>query len=184
MERGSGHLAKVGTLAAAIRCIEDLMKVRGQLATDDVPTPSQEVHCVVMSPTHFMHRFVPSTSFYCACLYSPSQSRSEESVSPGISSADVSPGDPEISLSCDERLEPVEIHDLDPLDLATVPPIFSTTPYFSYSSPVTFHQTAHVCSHFLEVAPVFPPSPLSSVPPTLLDTHLSPLSPCPRPSLH
>ena len=47
VERGSGHFSKVGTLAAAIRCIEDLMKVRGQLATDDVPTPSQQVRILL-----------------------------------------------------------------------------------------------------------------------------------------
>lgn len=40
VERGSGHFSKVGTLAAAIRCIEDLMKVRSQLGSDDAALPS------------------------------------------------------------------------------------------------------------------------------------------------
>lgn len=135
VERGSGHFSKVSTLEAAIRCIEDLMKVRSQLVSDEAlscPSTPQDVQLEVMSPTHFIYTL-------CNCAFLPPQSRCEDSTD--ASSPDITPG---INLNCDERLEPPEVHDLDnlpcpALDMSTVPPVYpAATPYFGYSSPGDF----------------------------------------------
>ena len=131
VERGSGHFSKVRTLTAAIRYIEELMKrrPRSEVASPSPPLRDVQVLQEANEPSP------PSCSHYQS---PPPQLQQCEEVKYDeivISSGTSSPG---LSLNCEERLEPAT-HDgsLDILQ-EDIPPTYSATPYFSYSSPGDF----------------------------------------------
>ena len=127
VERGSGHFSEVRTLTAALRYIEKFMKRCPRSASPSPPLRDmQETNEPSPLPAATTSLLLPSCS----------SARKSSTMKLFISSGTSSPG---LSLNCEERLEPATHNGSLDILQEDIPPTYSATPYFSYSSPGVMH---------------------------------------------